>query len=1008
MLKFITGLVLIFISFGLLAQTRIYKFEPSKPINKSAIEQWTADHGLNSNNLVYIMQSASGYLWICTYDGLIQFDGKNFEVFDRENIPFLKSNAFYRIYEDKQGRIWITSQASGLLLFDNYKFKNIYKNSGIPKSIRCLLLQDQGDHFIGTNNNGLFKLKDSVAIQIEHPALMNISIMDISQDKKNNIWVATNGNGLIRIKGNEFVQYTSADGLSSNVVNTVVAHEDDRILIGTTRGLNILDGDKITESKITTDYQINSIQVDPFQSIWLATEHGLIRINALSGTTEIFSNTQGLPALALTSLTFDQEGSLWITTNKSGLIRLKDSGIVTYHQGHGLSLDLVNIAYEDVPNGRIYLGTDGGHVDIFDNGQISNLQSNNIKLNIGIRDFCVDGSGNLWIASYNGLVKKDARSEKIFDVSSGLPSQDVRRVLEDKQGKLWLATRSGGVIRLVNDKIDKIFSLKSGLQANYVLSVEEDRFGAKYIGTNGGGLTIIQQNDSIKTFHLTQDDSGVLIFNIHLDDDGAAWLVTSVGIFLFDGKGFKPFPLKANQKGEVFFDWIEDDLGNIWISSNRGIIRLPVSSIKEFKRGNNNTVIAKVYGSGDGMRNRECTSTTRMLKASTGEIWIPTFGGFAVLNPKRLSENQFIPPVYITKITTDDSVYYPIEKINIGPGNLRYTFHFTSLSLAAPDKNNFKYKLEGENETWFSTYSRDVTYTNLPPGDYTFSVQASNNDGIWNEKGASISFSIKPFFYQSTLFIMASAFLSLLALFGIYKWRVNDIEKRNKDLQKVNSELDKFVYSASHDLRAPLASVLGIVNIARIDKEDENQKNYLNLIEKSIKKLDGFISDIINFSRNARLEVTNSEIDFEKIIQEVFDDLKYLDEPGRISRHVSAVGTGKFFTDPLRVKIILSNLISNSFKYYNALAKNPFIEVRIKYDTHIALIKVIDNGMGIASQHLDSIFKMFYRASENSKGSGIGLYIVKETVDKIKGKIEVTSTVGEGTEFEIILPSFKG
>jgi signal transduction histidine kinase len=584
----------------------------------------------------------------------------------------------------------------------------------------------------------------------------------------------------------------------------------------------------------------------------------------------------------------------------------------------------------------------------------------------------------------------------------------VRRVLEDKKGKIWLTTRSGGVIRMTNNEVDKIFNQQSGLQANYILSLEEDRFGSKYIGTNGGGLSIIQPNDSIKTFHITNDDTGVLIFNIHLDSDGSAWLVTSVGIFLFDGNNFKSLPLKANQKGEVYFDWVEDDLGSIWITSNRGILRLASSDINEFKRGNNSLVLAKVYGSGDGMRNRECTSTTRSLKVSTGEIWVPTLGGFAVVNPKGLTENQFVPPVYITKITTDDRTYLPSQTIDIEPGNLRYTFHYTALSLATPDKNKFKYKLEGENDTWFSTASREVTYTNLEPGNYTFSVIASNNDGIWNDQGASISFSIQPFFYQSSIFLISSGLLFALILFGIYKWRVNDIEKRNKELQKVNSELDKFVYSASHDLRAPLASVLGIVNIARIDRDDENQKNYLTLIEKSIKKLDGFISDIINFSRNARLEITNSEIDFEAIIHDVFDDLKYLDENSRISRHVSAVGTGKFFTDPLRVKIILSNLISNSFKYFNTNAKNPFIEVRIKYDSHIALIKVIDNGTGIAEQHLDSIFKMFYRASENSKGSGIGLYIVKETIDKIKGKIEVTSKVGEGTEFEIILPSFKG
>ena len=1007
MLKITIGLALTTVSLGALSQPRIYKFEPTKPINQSSIDQWTTDRGLNSNNLVHIMQSSTGYLWICTYDGLLQFDGNSFEIFDKENVPFLKSNAFYRSYEDQSGRIWITSQASGLLLYEKHKFKNIFNNSKLPKSIRCMLLQNQGVHYVGTNNKGLFKLQDSIATQIEHPALMNISVMDIVQDKKSNIWVATNGNGLIRINGDEIAQYKTGDGLLSNVVNTVKTHPDGRILIGTIRGLNILDGKTISSLKISVDNQINSIEVDPFQSIWLATERGLIRINELSGTSEVMSNSQGLPALGLTSFTFDLEGSLWITTNKSGLIRLKDSGIITYHQGHGLSLDLVNIAYEDISNGRIYMGTDGGHVDVFDNGKIFNVKSNNIKQNIGIRDFCVDGTGNLWIASYNGLVKKSNLTEKILDLSTGFPSQDVRRVLEDKQGKLWLATRSGGVIRLVNDKIDKVFNLGFGLQANYALAIEEDRFGAKYIGTNGGGLTIVQPNDSLKTYHLTNDDSGVLIFNIHLDEDGSAWLITSIGIYLFDGKQFRSLPLKTTQKGEVYFDWIEDNLGNIWISSNRGILRIPLTNVREFKRGSDNSIVAKIYGSGDGMRNRECTSTTRMLKASTGEIWVPTLGGFAVVNPKGLNENQFVPPVYITKVTTDDSVYYPSAKINIEPGNLRYTFHFTSLSLSAPDKNKFRYKLN-ENETWFSTSSRNVTFTNLPPGNYTFYVQGSNNDGIWNDQGAAVSFSIQPFFYQSYAFIISSVLFVALFLFGIYKWRIYDIEKRNRELQKVNSELDKFVYSASHDLRAPLASVLGIVNIARLDKDDENQKNYLTLIEKSIKKLDGFISDIINFSRNARLEVTNSEIDFEKIIQEVFDDLKYLDEHGRISRHVSAVGTGKFYTDPLRVKIILSNLISNSFKYYNAHTKNPFIEVKIKYDSHVALIKVIDNGMGIAEQHLDSIFKMFYRASENSKGSGIGLYIVKETIDKIKGKIEVTSTVGEGTEFEIILPSFKG
>jgi signal transduction histidine kinase len=182
----------------------------------------------------------------------------------------------------------------------------------------------------------------------------------------------------------------------------------------------------------------------------------------------------------------------------------------------------------------------------------------------------------------------------------------------------------------------------------------------------------------------------------------------------------------------------------------------------------------------------------------------------------------------------------------------------------------------------------------------------------------------------------------------------------------------------------------------------------LNLIERSIKKLDGFINDIINFSRNARLEVVYAQVDFEKIVNEIMDDLKYLDEDNRITRKISTIGSGRFYTDTVRLKIILSNLISNAIKYHNPNNKNPFIEVKIKYDSNVAIIKVIDNGLGIPAEHLPNIFKMFYRANENSKGSGIGLYIVKETVEKIKGAVSVKSTLREGTEFEITIPSAKG
>jgi signal transduction histidine kinase len=175
------------------------------------------------------------------------------------------------------------------------------------------------------------------------------------------------------------------------------------------------------------------------------------------------------------------------------------------------------------------------------------------------------------------------------------------------------------------------------------------------------------------------------------------------------------------------------------------------------------------------------------------------------------------------------------------------------------------------------------------------------------------------------------------------------------------------------------------------------------MIEKSISKLDGFIRDIIDFSRNARMDVASDEVAFEKLIREVMEDLKYLDESNRILRLVSVTGQGVFYSDAKRLKVITSNLISNAIKYHNPYAENPIIEVKVDYNEKTAVMQVIDNGSGIAEEHLQNIFKMFYRATDNSKGSGLGLYIVKETIERISGEITVKSEVGKGTTFEITL-----
>jgi hypothetical protein len=230
------------------------------------------------------------------------------------------------------------------------------------------------------------------------------------------------------------------------------------------------------------------------------------------------------------------------------------------------------------------------------------------------------------------------------------------------------------------------------------------------------------------------------------------------------------------------------------------------------------------------------------------------------------------------------------------------------------------------------------------------------------------------------------------------------IEEQNKELIKANSNLDRFVYSASHDLRAPLSSVMGLVHISRLTKEESELRNYLEMIGTRVRDLDKVIKDILSYSRNARTDIQITPVDLDEIIQSVWEELRF-------DLNANAIQLIKSFpqkiiveTDRERLRIILANLFSNSIKYANPMNGNSHVEVSTKINADALSIKIADNGIGIAREHQAKIFDMFYRATEKASGSGLGLFIVKETIEKLEGSISFDSTFGKGTSFKIIIP----
>jgi signal transduction histidine kinase/ligand-binding sensor domain-containing protein len=977
-----------------------------KPLSSLIMDQWTGLDGLVSNNLTSVNQTSSNFIWITTFNGILRFDGVNFDLFDKSSIPFLSSNAFYKTFEDSKGNLWFCSQSSGVIKYSNHTFEQLLPDGANSLSVRSICEDRQGNLWFGTNNEGLYLYRDQKLSKIDVERFDLSIIMDIIATKEGDIYIATNSDGLLKYKNGEISKVTIKDGLNHNALNKLYLAKDGTIYVGSLDGLFYIRDNEKGEIDDLRGLNINDIEIDDYKNIWIAAEQGLFMVNVQNNEFKSFTDKEGLPGTQVSDLCFDHENSLWLSTKKAGLVRLRDGSFINVGVNEGLSSNNVNIIVEN--KGRFFVGCDDGNVSIIDGNRVTSYEINTPNYNQGIRDIHFENDGEVFIANYQGLLIKKGTQETLLDLNKYGASNGIRRILK-AQDAIWLATRASGVVKISNPEEVTIYNSTNYLESDYILALEQNKEGDIYVGTHSGGVSVIRKNGEVENRSVEEGKSGILIFNIYLLENDVFWIATNIGMYKYDGGSFEKVLLDEKLNAETIFD-IEIINEYAWLTSNRGLIRVNTKDLDAYLNNALQSVPGRIFDRYDGMASHECTGATRITLGSDNKLWIPTLGGVAVLDPEDVDENQQIPKVYITDFLTDFKPR-PIddrEELSFEPGMVRYEFKFTSLSFIAPPKVQFMYKLSGIDRNWVDAEGeREVVYTNLPKGNYTFSVIASNNDGLWNETGAKLSFKVEPYFYETTLFYLGVILLLALMIWGIIILRVRTVEKRNAELKKLNEELDRFVYSASHDLRAPLSSVLGLVEIARLETTIEAKQKCLNMINESVLKLDGFINDIIDYSRNQRIDIKPKMVDLEHEVNEALNELRYLDKENLIEKIIEIDGQTEFITDARRLNIVLKNIISNAIRYHDLEQQNPYIKINVQSNTNMATISIADNGIGIEHSHLENIFKMFYRADESSKGSGLGLYIVKETIDKMGGKIEVESQLNFGTTFTIKIPSMK-
>jgi len=350
------------------------------------------------------------------------------------------------------------------------------------------------------------------------------------------------------------------------------------------------------------------------------------------------------------------------------------------------------------------------------------------------------------------------------------------------------------------------------------------------------------------------------------------------------------------------------------------------------------------------------------------------------------------------------------------------TFDFCAPQFGLESKIEYSILLHGFDREW-STWKQEnkKEYTNLPGGTYQFNVKARNSNGV-ESLPATFIFVVKPPWYQSPWMNLIYLITGIFSFILLVKWRTGrlkkinatlgiilnqrtkEIQKTNRELIKANRELDNFVYRTSHDLMAPLKSLLGLMGVAKMETSDKQQINYIKMMEERVHKLEEFITSIMAYSTNVNARVTYELVEMELLLKEILQDLKYYDNSEMVRFEYQIEENSEVINlDRNRLKIVLSNLINNAYKYYDPKKEDPNVMIMVKRHKDSINILVEDNGLGINAERIDKIFNMFYRASETSKGSGLGLYIVKEAVEKMDGNISVTSEKGKGTRFLIEL-----
>ncbi|HZD94153.1 MAG TPA: two-component regulator propeller domain-containing protein, partial [Candidatus Sulfotelmatobacter sp.] len=716
----------------------------------------------------------------------------------------------------------------------------------------------------------------------------------------------------------------------------------------------------------------------------------------------------------------DREGSLWVGTETGGMNRYKEGVLSNY--GSELGLQGSPRALFENPDGSLWIGTSTGlwHLK---NGRAVPYLTNKGPANNYVVAMVLDREGNVWTGTNEGGVNKfSGHAVKTYKKADGLADNNVSAVYQDRAGDIWAGTFSGGASRLHDGKFTN-YTTKEGLGSNRVWAIHEDYNGQLWFGTDAGLSLFL--NGSFTNFDLQEDAADMkAVLVIYEDSDHVFWIGTyGAGLKRFKNGKFTTVGMKQGLSDDTIWSILEDDQGNFWMSSNHGIFKVSKSELvkaMDTPDSQQQQVHSHVYGVADGMMSSECNGGSQYAgwKTRQGKLLFTCLKSVVIVDPNKLGLNQVPPPVVIetVKVNQKEEIS-PGASIPVGIGEVE--FHYSALSYYAPEKVQFKVKLEGyDKDYWSPPTPGSVRYTNLGPKNYTFRMTAANNDGVWNDRGVSFSFYLKPRFYQATWFYFLHGIVLVLSPAGIYLLRIRQIKKRERDLvvlvgrrtcelqaakemaEAATRAKSDFLANMSHEIRTPLNGVTGMLDLIRQSELTTDQKQLLSMAHDSANTLMVVINDVLDFSKieAGKLVFDVREFDLIEAVAEAARTvaLRAHQKGLELVYQVDPAIPRYLLGDTDRVKQVLHNLIGNAVKFTSLgeVMLRVSLEKRTGDDLHLRFA-VSDTGIGIPPEKQQLIFEAFSQADASTTrkfgGTGLGLAISQRIVELMGGWMGVTS-----------------